>query len=532
MNKILGTPEKCTLSLALIALCGVGLASCGGSSPTPAPPSGFTNASLKGQYAILMSGLDINGAYLARIGSFTADGAGNITAGLEDVLNLSGSPGFSEISVTAGTYDIQPSGRGMLTLEAGNTTLKLSLALESSAGGYLIQTDLNASSSGTFTLQNPSAFSAAALNHPFVFDFSGVTFLPSTAAPIAFVGEFDPNGSGAITGGLMDTNNGNTGPSGPTPINPGSYALDSSGAGSSFGRGTMIFNGYNFAFYIVDSSHIVAMEEDPLGGSAGDAFLQSASVPTQNSQFTGSFVYLQTGSSVKGSMGPVVRVTRWTSDGNGNLSAISLDDNNDGRYTHVSQGSNISKATYSIDTANTGSGRATLTFTDSGTGTYDNVLYLVSPSQGFIEVTSAGIIADGPLNAQTAGPFALSGLIGNFVFNWHGEQLGANTAIPVAETYVGPYTLSDASSSNIGGLVDYVQLDLSGQSFFSGVTLGGTLTVNGDGTDNNHYKYAITGNPSSTINFEAYFVSPSMVYMVSSDNNHTTAGLVLQQSTP
>ena len=66
------------------------LAACGGGAPiTPPPPAGgFSNASLMGQYAFLMNGLDTNGAYIARIGSFSADGAGHITAGLEDVLDL------------------------------------------------------------------------------------------------------------------------------------------------------------------------------------------------------------------------------------------------------------------------------------------------------------------------------------------------------------------------------------------------------------------------------------------------------------
>lgn len=524
MKALLSTPA------ALLALT---ILSCGGSPPTPPPPnSGFTNASLKGQYAFLLSGVDITGAYSARIGSFTADGAGNVTAGLQDVLSLSTSQGFSQISATGGSYSIQSNGSGTLTLQSANGSLRFSLAMQSTSTGYLVQTDLSASSSGTFTLQSPANFSVSALTNHFVFDLSGVTFTPNAAAPISLIGEFNPDGAGSITGGVMDTNNGNLQPSGPTPISPGIYSMDSTGAGSSFGRGTITFNGYTFAFYIIDSSHIVAMEEDKLGGTSGEAFLQSSSVPTQNSQFNGSFVYLQQGASVKGTRGPVVRVTRLTSDGNGNLGSISLDDNNDGRYTHVSQGSNISKATYSMDAANAGSGRGTLTFSDSGTGTYTNVFYLVSSSQGAIQVTSTGIIADGPLMAQSPGPFALNGLIGNFVFNWRGEQLGVNTAIPLAETYVGPYALSTASSSNIGGIVDYVQVDLSGQNFYSGVPLGGTLMINNDGTANNHYKFAINGAQSATLNFQAYFVSPSSVLMVTSDNNHTTAGFVNQQSVP
>ena len=129
----------------------------------------------------------------------------------------------------------------------------------------------------------------AALGHPYVFNISGVSFLNAKAAPINMVGQVAGDGNGNITGGVMDTNDGNAGaPSGATAIAPGTYALDSNnGNGTSFGRGTMTFNGRTFAFYIVDDTHFKMLEEDTLGGSAGDALQQAATIPTQNAQFTG-----------------------------------------------------------------------------------------------------------------------------------------------------------------------------------------------------------------------------------------------------
>jgi hypothetical protein len=295
---------------------------------------------------------------------------------------------------------------------AGGGGLQLSLAMQNASAGYLAQTDLNATSSGTFNLQNSSNFNAAALAGPYVFDFSGVSFAGTGVAPISLIGQIKTDGNGAITGGVMDSNDGNVAaPSGATPVAPGSYQLDSSGNGTAFGRGTMSFNGYNFVFYIVDSTHFKVLEEDTLGGTMGDALLQSGSVPTQNSQFTGSFVYLVGGSSVSGTIGPLARAARYTADGNGGLGAISLDDNNSGTYTHVSQGSNISAATYAIDTANVGSGRGAFTFTDSGSGRYSEVFYMISPTQAVVQDTSDGVIGDGPLYAQTGGPFTVSGLV-------------------------------------------------------------------------------------------------------------------------
>ena len=68
-SKIVKT--RCMLGcLAVAALIGGAmiLSGCGGSGKTPLPPTGgFSVASLKGQYGFSMSGLDLSGAYLARV---------------------------------------------------------------------------------------------------------------------------------------------------------------------------------------------------------------------------------------------------------------------------------------------------------------------------------------------------------------------------------------------------------------------------------------------------------------------------------
>ena len=70
----------------LVVACGGG----GGSGPPPTPPpvGKFSNASLAGQYAFSMTGSELcggSGSLFTRVGSFTADGNGNITTGLEDI---------------------------------------------------------------------------------------------------------------------------------------------------------------------------------------------------------------------------------------------------------------------------------------------------------------------------------------------------------------------------------------------------------------------------------------------------------------
>lgn len=522
---------KRLLSAAGVALSGF-LAACGGGSPiNPPPPAGsFSNASLAGQYAFLMSGVDTAGAYIARVGSFTADGAGHITAGLEDVLSLGTGGPPSLVSFTGGTYQIQPNGRGLIALQAATGGgLQLNVGMQSTSAGFLVQTDLNATSSGSFNLQTNTDFSTSALLNHFVFDFSGVSFASAGVAPVSLVGEINFNGNGGISQGVMDTNDGNaSAPSGATAVSPGTYALDSSGNGTSFGRGTMTFSGRTYAFYIVNSTRIKVLEEDTLGGSSGEALQQASTIPLQNSDFNGNFVYLVGGAQVTGNQGPVALAARFTADGKGGLGSISMDYNNDGKYTHVSPGSGTSSASYAIDTANAGSGRGTFTFTASP-GTFSNVFYMISATQADVQQTSLNIVGDGPFYAQASGPFTVAGTAASYVFNWSGVQLGSSTAVPFEEDFTGQYTLSNTTSNNIAGVVDYVELGLSSNNLFLNVGLGGTLTISGDGTDNNLYKFALGGSSSTTINFQAYFVNSGTVLLMCSDSARTTAGTAVHQ---
>ena len=98
----------------------VGRSACGGGSGgisgTPAPPPTsrpYCDGSLNGTYAFLMRGQD-SGGFFARAGSFTANGAGSITGGVED-LN-SGAVGTAILRLPGGTYSISSNGKGTLSL--------------------------------------------------------------------------------------------------------------------------------------------------------------------------------------------------------------------------------------------------------------------------------------------------------------------------------------------------------------------------------------------------------------------------------
>lgn len=512
------------------------VAACGGSGSTitPPPPAGnFSNASLNGQYAFSMSGVDLNsGAYIARVGSISADGQGHITAGLEDLLDLgSGSPP-SQITFSDGIYQIQANGRGLISLNAtGGGSLQLSASLQSNSHGYLVQSDGLASTSGVLELQTPLQFSANSINGKYVFDFSGISLAGSTPSVISLIGQFGADGNGNVTGGTTDVNDSSFAPTGATALTASTYSLDTNGNGTNFGRGTMTLGGRTFAFYIVDSTRVELLEEDLLGGTAGPAILQTGVIPTQNNEFTGSFAFLAGGSQTSGNFGPVARVGRFTADASGGIGTISFFQNNDGNTTQVAPNSGISSATYSIDTANAGSGRGTFTFRNSSVGTVTYVFYLFSPTRAVIQDVSSGVVTDGTMVGQSAASFTTADVAGNYSFSWSGVELVSPSAFD--ENYVGQYAQTSAATSNIAGVVDYAQLGLNIINT-NGVTLNagisGTLTVGGDGTQSNTYKIAIGGPTAFTVNFVAYFADGGTVMMVCSDGNRTTAGIALPQT--
>lgn len=503
-------------------------AACGGGGLGPAPPPAagpFSNASLKGQYAFLMSGQDpITGSFLTRAGSFTADGGGNITAAMEDV-NSSGTGGT--VAFSGGSYLVLANGRGTLTLNGATNggSLVLSIVLNSASKGLMIQADANASSSGSFMLQAPNDFVRSSINGQYAFSVAGLNL--NTRAPLVALGEFGTNGAGVITGGVMDVNDGSqTGPSGPLPIANGvfSYSLDPQ-TGPQFGRGTISFNGLGFVFYIVDNMHVRLIESDGLNATSGDATLQAGAIPATTNAFSGNFAYLAGGAAVLGTMGSVVRGGRFTAS-NGILTGIQVDDNDDG--TVSSLGANIANGSYTIDANFPGSGRGTATFTDSHNGTFSYVFYLNSPQQAVLEDVSNGLIANGSMAAQTA--TTQSAMAGNYAFNWSGQTIPSTGNVGFEEDFAGQYAQS--ASGAITGAMDFSELGSTSTAspIFLDIVINGTFTVNGDGTQRNAYQIKTANSPSTTFNYAAYIVNGA-VFLVSTDANvRVTAGTAVPQS--
>jgi hypothetical protein len=524
------------VAFVLAAVAALFVAACGGggaSSVPPPPVGGFTNADLKGTYAFSMSGSDATpanfGAFIARTGSFTADGNGAITAAIEDVTDNGSLPQF--VQFTGGRYSIQANGRGTLTLNSATGGLLLSIALNSAKAGVMIQTDLNATSSGSFAIQSPAAFTQTAIAGSYVFDISGIITSPgpNNGGPSSVVGQITTNGSGNIQGGLFDSNDAGSIASAQVIPAGGTYQMDPAN-GANFGRGTIRFAGLSFIFYIVDGSRFRLMEDDGQFATLGDALQQSATVALQNSGFKGDFTFLIGGSAVLGTAGPIARAVAFTADGAGNLGAIVLDDNNNGTHQAITGSTTIANPIYDVDTAHAGSGRGTMSFTASANpnlGTFFFTFYLISPTEAFIQDTSNGVIGDGTMFAQT-GPFSGAGLAGNFVFAWSGINLGSSANLVFEEDFVGQHSLS--STGGIAGTIDFVELGSSTHNpAFLNQALTGTLTLNGNGTGSNDYTVTTGTSPQTTFHFKAYIANPDLILLVGADDTRTIAGSVTFQ---
>lgn len=522
------------LSLLLtLFVAAFGTACSGGSSGTlPPPTGGFANSSLKGQYAFIMTGQAPDG-FIARIGSFTADGNGNISGGLELVSTATNA--LQELTFSTSTYAVNADGRGAINLTNLTGTISFSITMTSTTNGYISETDGITGTSGTFELQDTSAFTLSGINGSFVFDNSG---LDPSGNSDSIVGQFNLN-AGTVPTGVFDENDGATA-SGPQTITNGTYILDATN-GSTVGLGQITFSGFQYDFIIVNSKkiHMIEVPADvapfpQLPVTVGTANGQTTA-PATSAAFTGSFVFLTSGI---GTHSPDFKVGRFTPDGNGNLGSIALDEKQLGSSIAQVPKGTLSAMTYTIDTNFPGSGRGTATFKDSSLGTYNFIFYMSSASQGVIQDNSLGLVGDGVIMAQTGGPFSNSSVAGDYSFNWNGTSTNNTTSVTAEEDFVGHVTVTSASSSNVSGAMDFSELN-SNQGAFHNSALTGNLTINGDGTTSTGSRSttAITaagtsGNPSTTFTFNLYPVNASTMFVIETDKDHVTGGTFTKQITP
>jgi hypothetical protein len=112
----------------------------------------FSAATFKGQFALLMNGMDTTPEGLARIGTLQFDGSGRLT--LVELANASQSgTGASNPGAMAGTYQVGSGGRFTGTVSSGGNGLDLVGYAVSGSQAYMLQVDQGTNTSGTIRLQ-------------------------------------------------------------------------------------------------------------------------------------------------------------------------------------------------------------------------------------------------------------------------------------------------------------------------------------------------------------------------------------------
>jgi len=536
MNKLLLAGLILLASLA--AACGGGSSSTsgtgGGGSGTVPQGATYSTSSVSGTYAFQMSGSDGSGLPISRIGSFVADGQGNITAAIEDVNDGGSSSTFVFTAAPSSNYTVGTDGKGELTLVHPDATVAgavdtftFTIALNSTSGGLMVETDGSSTMSGNFQLQAVSTTFAGS----YAFDFTGVDLGSSNSA--SFIGEFTTNSTSAITGGQMDVNDGAS-PSGVLTISPGTITQDPTNF-STFGRGTLNLStsinsqllNLTYVFYVVDNSHLIFVENDSIAETSGSAIAQT-NVPTTLAAFPDSFVFAVGGGAFgSGTFGSLAGVGRFTASASGAISNLSLDEDfSGGVYTFPFSGG-FSNVTYTIDAG--GSGRGTLNFTDvTRNQPFVFVFYMASPTQGFMQDDSGNVVADGSIQAQS-GTFSASSMAGTYAVNWSGTNLSTG----FEEDFVGVLPISNAATNNISnGVVDFTELGVG--KIYTGIPVSGLFTIQGDGTlggaSGNALQLTTGGNvPSTTFNFRAYLVNQNTIILMGVDSNRVVIGTALRQ---
>jgi hypothetical protein len=428
--------------------------------------SSGSNAALSGPYAFSLSGFNDVG-FLTVVGSFTADGAGKITAGEADTNGVLGAQ-HGNINTAASSYSVGADNRGCATLATPFGTFAAHFALgamssSTATGGRMIEWDSPSASayiaSGQLLRQTSSAMSGG-LSGSYVFRTVGWDSAPLGGRDVC-VGVISAS-SNTFNGMEQDCNDGwnisNTG----APDTAGTYTtLDANGRGT--GIVALEETNSSITFYAVSSSQLLVVNADSNPAASGD--WEQQSVPAGGAGFTqaslkGNMVFYLDGLSMAGTASAVSMETA-SADGSSSMAITFYEDR-----AGTTQVSSTYTCTYAVEP----SGRVTLSSSSQSCGGTPPVFYLTGLNAGFIVDASPGVDA-GSIEPQSAGPFNNASVSGSFFGGM------AEVVMQSAQAEVDP--IAPNGSGSITGVTETSSTSAqnAGSSF-----LAATYTVNSDGT--------------------------------------------------
>jgi len=453
------------------------------------------NARLNGSFAFTSQGFT-GSNMTAMIGSFTADGQGNLTNGLVDVNTIAGTPATKQ--TFTGTYQLHGDGRGTMTFTSLPNSPSFRFALnETGYSGSFAEIDSTGTiGGGTFSKQTTTDFAASKIPGNYAFGFYGDGV---GAERNAAVGQLSTNSAGSVTGS-MDTSS----PASTTLS--GSLKFDST-TGSGNGRGTMSITvvgesgTFAAAFYMVNADSMLFLLVNQTGINAplllGQLRRQSGTFTA--SSLNGAAVFYSNGLSSTGTTTKAL-IGQFSANGVSTLNGEMVVSNGGSPMPLAT----FPNATYSV--ASNGRG----VFNSTATGQV--IFYLIGQNAGFLLwPTGAGL---GMIESQTV-PM---GGFGNYTLNGR---------------YVVAY--SEVTVSSASGITGYGNFDGNGNwtdmvdfsSFSYGATDhadAGTYSVANSTTG--RFNFTVTS--SGPFNQILYVVSPLRYVVVDMDPSSTNLGAAWQ----
>lgn len=482
------SPQQ-TQSLAMSLTINTLAAACGGSG---------SEAMLAGQYAFSLSGYNSSG-YLAVVGSFTADGAGDITGGEADTNGALGTQTAS-INTSASSYVVGANNLGCAAIMTSFGVYVTRFALGSvSAGvatkGRIIEWDNPTANAfiaaGEIAQQTASSFSGG-VSGSFALHNSGWSTMVSGRVACAGV---MTAGGGSLSNIEEDCNNSGTVTNASSGTGTISGSFDSSGRG--IASLTVGGNTSMFTVYMVSSSNLLMVNSDANLALSGAASLQNTPMGgfTQASLSGASTFYLK---GLSGTGGGKVQIGIEAADGIGTLATTTFL-NAAGFWERPFP--TLATCTYTVAS----NGRASLS--GAACASSPPIIYLTNLNAGLVLATDIGA-SDGPLTAQVAGPITDATLSGTFYIGT------AEVVSQASEAEVGVVTLDGA-----GGI-----------SFVSDTTSTATQSANASSSDT----YAADANGTFTTGSSGItivgliYTSHEFAMINSADSVNPTINLCLQ----
>jgi len=480
----------------------------------------FSDQSLSGPFAFSYSGDDESG-FMAVAGSFVADGNGHIQSGVEDVDAFStAGPKHYQI---AGTYKVGADGRTGVLLNSGLPGASTwQFALTSNQHALMIRFDRSTTGSGTIDQQNLNDISTlATITGPYVFSGLGadLSFLP-----MGIAGKFTASGSSTLqTGsGVLDLNDNGVVKPNDTSLTV-SYSLDNTAPDT--GRGTITLTSAmtgkqnEYAFYIVDSTHLYLVEIDDNDYLAGEMYSGAAGTSFPSSTLgSANYVFTAGGNSTAGAYasGGV-----FTAAGN-SITGGALDTNNAGTVT---PDTTLSACTYSVAPS---TGRIVLGLCATGASTLQFATYqtaqaastTVEPAAVMLELDATAVATGSAYRQKVvteppSGSFALN-LAGQGIF--HAEpgsyQQDVEGQLTLDSSHVSSGNL-DINDFNAGIQTDPISTTSSSVS---------APAPNGRGT-----AVLVATNPDVSYNLVYYVIDDNTALLFDSDTNRIVIGAIARQ---